>query len=76
MIPEIFELVNYHRVYQLTEAAYRGYLEITEGREWISGKNAENCTECASCEEKCPQKIKIVDQLKEAHAFLSNLKPE
>lgn len=71
LIPNIFELINYHRVYQLTEAAYQGYLEITEGREWINGKNAQSCIECGECEKKCPQHIAIMQRLKEAHQFLS-----
>lgn len=72
LIPKIFELVNYHRVYKLEEAAYNGYKEITEGSPWIHGKNAEACIMCGKCEKKCPQKIKIMEQLKEAHAFLSS----
>jgi hypothetical protein len=71
LIPNIFELINYHRVYQLTEAAYQGYLEMTEGREWINGKNAQFCIECGECEKKCPQHIAIIQRLKEAHQFLS-----
>jgi predicted aldo/keto reductase-like oxidoreductase len=70
-IAKIFELVNYHRVYQLTEAAVLGYMEITEGREWIKGKNGSFCIECGECEKKCPQHIKIAQQLKDAHEFLS-----
>lgn len=69
-IPLIFELVNYKKVYNLQSAAKNGYLELTEGRPWISGKNAEACIECGECEDKCPQKIKIMDQLKEAHELL------
>jgi predicted aldo/keto reductase-like oxidoreductase len=28
------------------------------------------CAECGQCEEKCPQKINIIEQLKETHEAL------
>jgi predicted aldo/keto reductase-like oxidoreductase len=31
---------------------------------------ANACIECGKCEEKCPQKIKIMEQLKESHEAL------
>ena len=38
---------------------------------WAPGKDAEACIECQECLEKCPQKIPIIDQLKEAHQLLA-----
>lgn len=69
-IPECFRLMNLHRVYGLTFAAreqYRGFGD--EGN-----KNAAACVECGQCEPKCPQKIPIIEQLKETHAALGESK--
>lgn len=68
-IPLIFELMNQHRVYGLTEHAREQYAQIGKN-EWMPGKNAEACTECGLCETKCPQSIEIRRQLKESHAAL------
>jgi len=64
-IPSIFELVNYYRVYGLEDYARERFAGLRE-----SGKGADQCVECGECEEKCPQKIKIVEQLQEAHRLL------
>ncbi|MGC9318896.1 MAG: 4Fe-4S dicluster domain-containing protein, partial [Armatimonadota bacterium] len=63
-IPEIFMAMNYHRVWGLTEHAKRLYARLGE-------RNAEACIECHQCEEKCPQNLPIVEQLKESHEALS-----
>jgi len=63
-IPYIFSMVNYNRVYGLKEYAKNGYDGIGSG--WVEGKKADICTECGECEAKCPQKIQIRKQLKEA----------
>lgn len=70
-IPLVFELFNYYNVYDIPEAAISGYRDLTEGREWLEGKNASFCIECGVCEGKCPQRINIIDNLKKAHALLS-----
>ncbi len=69
-IPTIFEQMNYHRVYGLTDLARDNYAAIGK-RPWMPGKNAEACTECGECETKCPQHLHIRDQLKESHAALA-----
>ncbi len=61
-IPKIFEAMNYHRVWGLTEHAKNMYRKLDI--------NAETCVECGECEEKCPQNIPIIEQLKESHAAL------
>jgi len=61
-IPKIFEAMNYHRVWGLTEHARSIYQNIDP--------NAEACVECGQCEEKCPQNIPIIERLKESHAAL------
>ncbi len=65
-IPHIFTKYNEARVYGLWEPARAEY----QAWEWVSGKQADACTECGECEDKCPQRIPVRDQLKEAHAAL------
>lgn len=64
-IPLNFSIMNYHRVYGLTSYAKEQYSQICR-----NGKKAEECIECGLCEAKCPQKIKIREQLKETAAAL------
>ncbi|MBC7765468.1 MAG: aldo/keto reductase [Hyphomonadaceae bacterium] len=63
-IPHNFSLMNYHRVYGLTEFAKQEYANIGTNP-WIKGKKAEACVNCGICEDKCPQKIAIRKQLAE-----------
>ncbi|MCJ7695008.1 MAG: aldo/keto reductase [Anaerolineaceae bacterium] len=64
-IPSIFALYN--------EAAMYG---SAGGQRWQYANNikpenrADNCIECGTCENVCPQKIEIIDWLKKADAFL------
>ncbi|MEY8297895.1 MAG: aldo/keto reductase [Emergencia timonensis] len=67
-IPEIFKMYN--------EAASKGF-------HWIWGSlsgqynkctpNAKDCIECGACESHCPQKISIIDKLKEIDAKYAQL---
>lgn len=68
-IPEIFTLMNYHRVYQITSYAKETYNQIGK-LPWMKYENASACVECGLCEEKCPQKLPIREQLKETHKAL------
>ncbi|NLJ69156.1 MAG: 4Fe-4S dicluster domain-containing protein [Firmicutes bacterium] len=68
-IPLNFRLMNYHRVYGLTEYARGQYQKIGTTEE-LKGKKAEECIECGICEDKCPQNIEIRKQLKETAAAL------
>lgn len=68
-IPLNFQIMNYHRVYKLTDYAKSEYKQIGIN-EWMKGKNASECTECGECEAKCPQKIEIRKQLKETATIL------
>ena len=70
-IPLNFEIMNYHRIYKITDYAKEQYAQIGN-KEWMKGKNASACTECGVCEEKCPQKIQIRKQLKETAAILGS----
>ena len=76
-IPHIFALMNYHRIYELTEYSRGEYTNLYKPMEerkaqweidW--GVDASNCVECGQCEGKCPQKLEIIRQLKETHEVL------
>lgn len=68
-IPKIFEAFNRGRVYGLWNSAKEGYKAIGAS-DWNKGARADACVECGKCEPKCPQRIPITAQLKEAHAAL------
>ncbi len=68
-ISDIFQLMNYYTAYELKEYARREYQNIGSHNE-DERQQADACTECGRCEEQCPQKIKIVEKLKEAHRVL------
>lgn len=69
-IPDIFKLVNYARIYGLTESASRRYRQMSEE------SRADACTECGECEPKCPYDIPIITQLKEAAELFGEREPE
>lgn len=69
-IPLNFKLMNYHRVYGITDYAKGEYANIGKV-DWMKGKNAEACIECGICEDKCPQKIEIRKQLRETAEALA-----
>ncbi|MDR1419333.1 MAG: aldo/keto reductase [Treponema sp.] len=69
-IPEVFTIMNYHRVYKITGYAKSAYAEIGKV-DWRNYKNAAACVDCGACEEKCPQKLPIRKQLRETHATLA-----
>ncbi len=62
-IPWVFQLMNYHKVYGLTEYAKNQFAML--GKNTNAGKHPLECTECGLCEMKCPQKINIRKQLKQ-----------
>lgn len=68
-IPLSFKLMNYHRVYGITDYARAEYAQIGKV-DWMKGKDASACTDCGVCESKCPQHLEIRKQLKETHAVL------
>jgi len=70
-IPNIFNIMNDHRVYGITDHAKAAYGQIIRGEGWIKGGDASKCTGCGVCESKCPQGLPIIEQLKETHAALA-----
>lgn len=68
-IPLNFKLMNYHKVYGITEFARAEYANIGKF-DWMKGKDASACTDCGVCEDKCPQHLEIRKQLKETAAVL------
>lgn len=67
-IPKIFSLYN--------DAAVKGFHYIwgsLTGMYKEAGPNAADCIGCGSCESHCPQKIKIIDQLKKIDAKYAEL---
>ena len=77
-IPHVFTLMNFHRVYNLTDYARKQYKELLvpvdeRKQPWMKGWGADagQCVECGECEAKCPQKLKIIEQLKETRAVLN-----
>jgi len=59
-----------HNVYGATQAAINGYAFMKRHSPAQGKAMADACVECGACEEKCPQKIPIIKQLKEARALL------
>lgn len=59
-IPEIFKFYN--------DTAARNFIFLWDSLEELYGNlgpNAKNCIECGNCQSQCPQKINIIDKLKE-----------
>ena len=69
-IPEVFKIMNYHRVYKITDYAKDQYAMIGKV-DWMKYENATACVDCGACEDKCPQHLKIRDQLRQTHEALA-----
>ncbi|MCL2703781.1 MAG: aldo/keto reductase [Defluviitaleaceae bacterium] len=70
-IPRIFEWMNYHKVYGLTDYAKQQFALIGNEAWGPKYKPVSECTGCGGCEAKCPQKLEVIKQLKETEKALS-----
>jgi predicted aldo/keto reductase-like oxidoreductase len=64
-IPQNFRLYNELAMFQDPEITFARY-----NRFLTPEQRAGNCAECGECEERCPQHIKIMDELKKVHPAL------
>ena len=62
IIPKIFNMYTYYNVYGLTSVAKSMLDEYKKDAK--AGALPEACIDCGQCEEKCPQHLKIRDELK------------
>lgn len=67
-IPEIFKVYNDSGLSDWTEFGKTFYGLVASH----NGRDASNCIECRTCERHCPQKLQIVDLLKEAHEAMKS----
>ncbi len=70
MIPYVFAQLNHHEILGLKAYAKANYKEYIEKSGWRQGGSPTECIECGKCEEQCPNKIPIIQQLKDAHRIL------
>ncbi|SHL20698.1 hypothetical protein SAMN02745136_04364 [Anaerocolumna jejuensis DSM 15929] len=66
-IPKIFNLYTYHNVYGLTDYAKNEM----EGYKKNDGKTFADCKDCGLCEDRCPQSLKIRNELKRVDNILA-----
>lgn len=64
-IPRIFNMYTYHNVYGLKDHAKWMFKEYVEK----DGKLSEVCKNCGLCEKKCPQHLKIREELKKVEVI-------
>ena len=65
-IPKIFNLYTHYNVYGLTQHAQDEMKKYVEE----NGKTIKDCKDCGLCEKKCPQKLKIREQLRRVEKIL------
>ena len=64
-IPHNFRLYNDHHMFKDPEINFILYNRLTAPEQ-----RASNCAECGECEERCPQHIQIIEELKKVHSTL------
>lgn len=63
---DLMSAVRDFKQYEIADDNYKQWLN----NRWISLKNLNNCTECGLCEEKCPQKLPIISEIRKATEIL------
>ncbi|HOM27175.1 MAG TPA: aldo/keto reductase [bacterium] len=69
-IPNIFFLFNQYIL--LGSERYKNAYTQIGNKEKDERKKGDACIECGQCEEKCPQKIKIREEIKKIHKIFSS----
>lgn len=64
-IPQVFSAYNDGMRYGTFEPSRRGYSFLTK-----FNSDASRCSECGECEQKCPQRIAVREELKNSHEKL------
>lgn len=65
-IPRVFKLYNESTMYDRQGRGQNAYRN-----DFSDDQRADMCVECGQCEELCPQSIQIIQQLKDAHKYLT-----
>lgn len=68
-IPNIFEMYNNSYIYDCRENYVGDYAQLV-----AKGRSAQSCVECGHCESVCPQHLSVIQDLKNADAFLVDFK--
>ena len=64
-IPENF--AKYNDYYLFGSPETKGSYQFVYEASFLNGGRASECTECGQCEEHCPQKIPIIQELKKVN---------
>ncbi|MBU3146205.1 aldo/keto reductase [Clostridium sp. CF012] len=72
IIPKIFNMYTYHNVYGLTGAAKSEFEDYKKNPE--KGAMPDTCVDCGMCEAKCPQHLKVREELKRVVNILEDIK--
>lgn len=65
-IPEVFRVYNDYKVTGHTE-------DFKNEMKALADRDGSQCVECGACMEKCPQKIRIPEELQKIHAVLAEV---
>lgn len=71
IIPKLFSMYTYHNVYGLTEVAKREFKTYKTNPQ--KGSLPDACVDCGICQAKCPQNLKIREELKRVVKVLEEI---